>query len=44
MLLRLAGVEIEEKKRLVLMTFTKHANELLKAFAVLSKNKLRIRK
>jgi predicted nuclease of predicted toxin-antitoxin system len=44
MLLRLDGVDIEEKKRLVLMALNKHSEELLNAFSVLNKNKLRIRK
>lgn len=43
MLLRLEGVEIEEKKRLVLTALNKHSSDLLNAFSVLSKNKLRIR-
>ena len=44
MLLRLKGIDIEEKKRLILMAFNKHSKELQNAFAVLNKNKLRIRK
>lgn len=44
MLLRLAGVDIEEKIRLVLTAIEKHSEELRSAFSVLSKNKLRIRK
>lgn len=44
MLLRLAGVDIEEKIRLVLTAIKKHSEELTYAFSVLSKNKLRIRK
>ena len=44
MLLRLAGVDIEDKIRLVLKTIEKHSEELLNAFSVLSKKKLRIRK
>ena len=44
MLLRLAGVDIEEKIRLVLTAIEKHSAELRSAFSVLSKNKLRIRK
>jgi len=44
MLLRLEGVDIEEKKRLVLMALNKHSEELLNAFSVLNKKKLRIRK
>lgn len=44
MLLRLGGVDIEEKKRLVLIAFHTHSEELLNAFSVLSKKKLRIRK
>ncbi len=44
MLLRLAGVEIEKKKELVLSAFSKHSKELINAFAVLSKRKLRIRR
>ncbi len=44
MLLRLAGVNIEDKIRLILKTIEKHSDELLDAFSVLSKKKLRIRK
>ena len=44
MLLRLAGVEIEKKIELVLAAFSKHPKELINAFAVLSKRKLRIRR
>lgn len=44
MLLRLEGVEIEEKQRLVLMALNKYSEELLNAFSVLNKKKLRIRK
>lgn len=44
MLLRLAGVEIEKKIELVLAAFAKHAKELINAFAVLNKRKLRIRR
>ena len=44
MLLRLGGVDIEEKKRLVLMALNKHSEELGNAFSVLNKKKLRIRK
>jgi len=44
MLLRLEGVDIEEKKRLVLMALNKHSEELLNAFSVLNRKKLRIRK
>ena|SRR5665213_2191515 len=44
MLLRLAGVNIEDKIRLVITTMEKHSGELLNAFSVLSKKKLRIRK
>lgn len=44
MLLRLGGVDIEEKKRLVLIALNTHSKELLSAFSVLNKNKLRIRK
>ena len=44
MLLRPAGVDIEDKIRLVLKTIEKHSEELLNAFSVLSKKKLRIRK
>ena len=44
MLLRLAGVDIEDKIRLILTAIAKHSNELTSAFAVLGKNKLRIRK
>lgn len=44
MLLRLAGVNIEENIRIVLTAIEKHSEELMSAFYVLSKNKLRIRK
>ena len=44
MLLRLKGVDVEEKKRLVLMAFNKHSKKLQNAFSVLNKKKLRIRK
>lgn len=44
MLLRFAGVDIEDKVRLLIMTIEKHSEELLDAFSVLSKKKLRIRK
>lgn len=44
MLLRLAGVDVGEKIRLVLASIEKHSEELLNAFSVLDKNKLRIRK
>jgi predicted nuclease of predicted toxin-antitoxin system len=44
MLLRLAGVDIEEKIRLILKTIEKHSDELVDAFSVLNKKKLRIRK
>ena len=44
MLLRLAGVDIEEKVRLLLTAIQNHSEELMSAFSVLSKNKLRIRK
>ncbi len=44
MLLRLAGVNIEDKNRLILMAIEKHPEELLNSFSVLSKKKLRIRK
>jgi len=44
MLLRLSGVDIEQKIRLVLTAIEKHSEELINAFSVLSKNKLRIRK
>ena len=44
MLLRLAGVNIEDKIRLVVTAIEKHSEELLNAFSVLNKNKLRIRK
>jgi predicted nuclease of predicted toxin-antitoxin system len=43
MLLRLAGVDINVKIRLVLTAIEKHSEELIKAFSVLNKNKLRIR-
>ena len=43
MLLRLAGVEIERKIELVLAAFNKYPKDLVNAFAVLSKRKLRIR-
>ena len=44
MLLRLAGVTIEKKIELVFTAFAKHSKELINAFSVLSKNKLRIRR
>ncbi len=44
MLLRLAGVNIDDKIRLVLIAIEKHPEELLNSFSVLSKKKLRIRK
>lgn len=44
MLLRLSGLPIEERKRLVLRTLNIHSEELLYSFSVLNKNKLRIRK
>jgi len=44
MLLRLAGVAIEKKIQLVLTAFAKNRRELLNAFCVVSKNKLRIRR
>lgn len=44
MLLRLSGIPIEEKKRLILTTLHNHPEELLQAFSVLNKKKLRIRK
>ena len=44
MLLRLSGVDIEDKKRLLLMALNKHSQELLNAFSVLNKKKLRIRR
>lgn len=44
MLLRLAGVEIHEKTRLVLTALEKHREELVGSFSVLGKKKLRIRK
>ena len=44
MLLRLAGVDIEKKIELLLAAFSKHPKELINAFAVLSKRKLRIRR
>ncbi len=44
MLLRLAGVDIEQKIRLVLTAIEKHSEELINAFSVINKNKLRIRK
>lgn len=44
MLLRLAGVSIEDKIQLVLKSIEKHSGELLDAFSVLNKKKLRIRK
>ncbi|MDQ6757679.1 MAG: DUF5615 family PIN-like protein [Bacteroidota bacterium] len=44
MLLRLAGVDIEDKIMLVLKAIDKHSDELINAFSVLSKKKLRIRK
>jgi predicted nuclease of predicted toxin-antitoxin system len=44
MLLRLAGVDIEERIRLVLTSLEKHHHELIGSFSVLVKKKLRIRK
>ncbi|RNI34023.1 hypothetical protein EFY79_17075 [Hanamia caeni] len=44
MLLRLKGIDIKEKNRLVLLALDKHSVELLNNFSVLTKNKLRIRK
>jgi predicted nuclease of predicted toxin-antitoxin system len=44
MLLRLPGIPIEEKKRLLLTALNNHSKELLHAFSVLNKKKLRIRK
>lgn len=44
LLLRLSGVDIEEKIRLVLIALEKHFEDLSGAFSVLTKNKLRIRK
>ncbi len=44
MLLRLAGVDLEDKTRLVLIAIEKHSEELRNSFSVLSKKKLRIRK
>jgi len=44
MLLRLAGVGIEDKILLVLKAIEKHSDELMNAFSVLNKKKLRIRK
>ena len=44
MLLRLAGVPIKDKIRLVLTALDKNSIELVNAFAVLTKRKLRIRK
>ena len=44
MLLRLAGVDIKDKIRLILIAIEKHSEELLNAFSILSKKKLRIRK
>ncbi|MGN6531117.1 MAG: DUF5615 family PIN-like protein [Ginsengibacter sp.] len=44
MFLRLDGVDIIEKKRLVLAALNNHREELMNAFSVLSRNKLRIRK
>ena len=44
LLLRLAGVEIDRKIELVLAAFNRHPKELVNAFAVLSKGKLRIRR
>src|SRR4051794_16664096 len=38
MLLRLSGVDIEEKVRLVLTAIQKHCLELINSFAVLTKN------
>ena len=44
LLLRLAGVGIDEKVRLILIAFQKHSHDFINSFSVLSKNKLRIRK
>jgi predicted nuclease of predicted toxin-antitoxin system len=44
LLLRLEGVIIEEKKRLVLSVLQHHGEELIANFSVLTKDKLRIRK
>lgn len=44
MLLRLAGINIEDKVQMVLMVIEKYSVELLNSFSVLSKKKLRIRK
>jgi predicted nuclease of predicted toxin-antitoxin system len=44
MLLRLGGVDIDKKIRLVLTTIKNQSEELLNAFSVLNKRKLRIRK
>jgi predicted nuclease of predicted toxin-antitoxin system len=44
MLLRLSGVEIDEKIRLVLTSLEAHSEELIRSFSVLTKKKLRIRK
>lgn len=44
MLLRLNGVDILEKKRLVSAALNNHREELMNAFSALSRNKLRIRK
>ncbi len=43
-LLRSKGIEIGEKNRLILSALYNHREELLNAFSVLNKNKLRIRK
>ncbi len=42
MLLRLAGVDIEEKIRLVLTAIEKHSEELINAFSVLNKKQITI--
>lgn len=44
LLLRLAGVPIEEKINLVITTIQKHRADLIGCFSVLNKNKLRVRK
>lgn len=44
LLLRLAEVDAETKVTMVLATLAKYPNDLINAFAVLKKNKLRIRK
>ena len=43
LLLRLSGVKIDDKIRMVVETIENHGDDIADAFAVLSKNKLRIK-